>query len=180
MTDEELAQGYVIGTLDSAVRGRVRARIVEDQVFADLVAEWDNLLVPLALGHAEETPPHDGFVLVEEKLKTIEVELPGTITKRQGSGEWIDAGPGLKIKIMHEIPALRRQTFMAWLQPGCEYVDHDHDQDEEIWMIEGDLIIGDIVLKAGDFHVAKAGKHHPTHHTKTGCICLITQAMGPV
>ena len=75
------------------------------------------------------------------------------------------------------IAALNRETFMAWLQPGAEYVDHDHDQDEEIYMIEGDLIIGDLVLKAGDFHVARAGRHHPVHRTKTGCLCLITQAI---
>lgn len=39
---------------------------------------------------------------------------------------------GLKIKIMNRVEALNRQTFMAWLQPGAEYSDHDHDQDEEM------------------------------------------------
>lgn len=179
MTDLELAQGYVTGTLDGETRAKLRARLVEDRAFNRLVSEWENLLAPL--GHAEPVePPAGTFEAIEAKLKNSNVELPGTITKRHGSGEWVDAGPGLKIKVMHEIPELKRWTFMAWLQPGAEYDDHDHDQDEEIYMIEGDLVIGDIVLKPGDFHIAKSGKHHPTHRTVTGCICIITQAMGTV
>ena len=179
MSDEELAQGYVVGTLEKTDRERVRIRLVEDKSFAALVGVWEAMLVPLALS-GEEQPPANVFSKIEALLSQSQVELPGTITRRHGSGEWVDASPGLKIKVMHEIPELKRFTFMAWLQPGCEYSDHDHEQDEEIYMIEGDLIIGDVVLKAGDFHVAKAGKHHPVHRTKTGCICLITQAMDSV
>ena len=88
--------------------------------------------------------------------------------------------PGLKIKILNQNHSLNRQTFMAWLEPGAEYSDHDHDQDEEIYMVEGDLIIGALVLRAGDFHVARTGKHHPVHRTKSGCICIISQAIGPL
>jgi anti-sigma factor ChrR (cupin superfamily) len=66
---------------------------------------------------------------------------------------------------------------MAHLQPGAEYIEHGHAQDEEIYMIEGDLIIGDLVLGPGDFHIAHAGRHHPVHRTKTGCICIISQAI---
>jgi anti-sigma factor ChrR (cupin superfamily) len=179
MTDEELATGYVLGTLDDNNRSRVRIRAVEDRAFSTLLAEWENRLAPLALADEAELPATT-FSAIEKKLSTSHVELPGTITKRHGKGDWIDAAPGLKIKVMHEIPELRRFTFMAWLEAGAEYSDHDHDQDEEIYMIEGDLIIGDIVLGPGDFHIAKCGKHHPTHRTRTGCMCLITQAMGSV
>jgi anti-sigma factor ChrR (cupin superfamily) len=179
MTDEELAQGYVVGTLDGSERERVRIRAIEDRAFNNLVSDWEMKLAPLALGEEAQVPA-EAFGKIEARLKASQVELPGTITKRHGEGEWVEASPGLKIKVMHENPKLNRWTFMAWLQPGAEYVDHDHDQDEEIYMIEGDLIIGDLVLKAGDFHIAKAGKHHPTHRTKTGCICLITQAIGHI
>jgi quercetin dioxygenase-like cupin family protein len=179
MTDEELAQGYVVGTLDAPARERVRIRAIEDRGFSALVNDWEMKLAPLAL-NGEAALPSGLFDKIDARITSSGVELPGTFTKRANTGEWVDAAPGLKIKMMHEIPELRRQTFMAWLRPGAEYVDHDHDQDEEIYMIEGDLIIGNLVLRAGDFHVAKAGKHHPAHRSKTGCICLITQATGPV
>jgi anti-sigma factor ChrR (cupin superfamily) len=176
MTEEEFAEGYVLGTLDGVQRERARVRAIEDRMFAALVDNLEYKLAPLALSGGAE-PPAGALDKIVERLKQSQVELPGTITRRHGTGEWVDVSPGLKIKVMHEIPELKRWTFMAWLQPGAEYVDHDHDQDEEIYMIEGDLIIGNVVLGAGDFHVAKSGKHHPTHRTKTGCICLITQAI---
>ena len=133
----------------------------------------------MALG-VEVAPPKNLFDGIEAWIHASGVELPGTITRRANVGEWIDTAPGLSIKMLNEITKIGRQTFMAELSPGAEYVDHDHSQDEEIYMISGDLIIGDIVLNAGDFHVAHAGKHHPTHRTRTGCLCIISQAIGPV
>ena len=179
MTDEERASAYVLGTLDASERDQCRRRIVEDIGFAALVTAWENRLAPLALG-AEAVIPDHLLQSIEARIDQSAVELPGTLTLRAGAGDWIDVSPGLKIKIMNRVEALNRQTFMAWLQPGAEYSDHDHDQDEEIYMIEGDLIIGDLVLKTGDFHIARAGRHHPVHRTKTGCLCLISQAISPL
>jgi quercetin dioxygenase-like cupin family protein len=179
MTDDERASAYVLGTLDASERERCRLRTIEDAGFAGLVTTWENRLAPLAL--QEETAVPDNLLgAIEARIGASGVELPGTMTVRAGAGEWIDVSPGLRIKIMNRVEALNRQTFMAWLQPGAEYSDHDHDQDEEIYMIEGDLIIGELVLKAGDFHVARAGRHHPVHRTRTGCLCLITQAISPI
>jgi quercetin dioxygenase-like cupin family protein len=179
MTDDERASAYVIGTLDTVARETCRLRIIEDAGFAALVADWEKRLIPLAI-HEDVAVPEGLLDRIEKRITDAAIELPGTITQRAGSGEWIDVSPGLKIKILHRIEALKRETFMAWLQPGAEYVDHDHDQDEEIYMIEGDLTIGPLELKAGDFHVALAGRHHPVHRTKTGCLCIISQAIGPV
>ncbi len=179
MTDEELAENYVLGTLDGVQRARAKIRMVEDRDFAAFIEGWETRLSPLAID-GEVQPPPGAFAAISSRVKDSQIEMPGTITRRNGEGVWIDAAAGLKIKIMHEIPELKRFTFLAKLEAGAEYVDHDHDQDEEIYMIEGDLIIGDIILGPGDFHIARAGKHHPTHRTRTGCLCMITQAMGPV
>jgi anti-sigma factor ChrR (cupin superfamily) len=179
MTDDDRASAYVIGTLDADEREACRRRMAEDHAFAALVDAWERRLLPLA-GAGAVTPPEGLLRGIEDRIARSGVELPGTMTVRAGSGEWMEAAPGLRIKVMNTIPALNRHTFMAWFQPGAEYVDHDHDQDEEIYMIEGDLIIGEVVLEAGDFHVARAGRHHPVHRTRTGCKCIISQAIGPV
>jgi quercetin dioxygenase-like cupin family protein len=179
MSDEEKATGYVIGTLEAAERESLRRRLVEDRGFADLVDRWEERLAPLALGAAADLP--EGILeRIEARIDASGVELPGTLTRRAGTGEWTEVSPGLRIKILNRIEAQNRQTFMAWLEPGTEYVDHDHDQDEEIFMVEGDLLIGELELRAGDFHVARAGRHHPVHRTRGGCICIISQAIGPL
>lgn len=179
MTDLDLATGYVLGTLTGAEREAVRIRIIEDKAFAGLVDSWEKRLAPLALG-GEVTPPEGMLDAIEARIRGAGVELPGTVTMRAGSGEWIEASPGLRIKILNRIESVGRHTFMAELLAGAEYVDHGHDQDEEIYMISGDLIIGDLVLNAGDFHVARAGKHHPVHRSRTGCLCIISQAVSVV
>lgn len=177
MTDEDLATGYVTGTLDAEARQRVRVRMAEDIGFGALVQAWETRLAPLALS-GEAKLPAGLLGRIEAAIDAAGVELPGTITMRAGGGAWTEVAPGLRIKVMHVNEKARRHTFMAWLQPGAEYLDHDHDQDEEIYMIEGDLIIGGVELKAGDFHVARAGRHHPVHRTRTGCVCIISQAIG--
>src|SRR5260221_14419074 len=146
MTDLELATGLMLGTLEGDERERLRIRTVEDRAFAGIVGEWEDRLAPLALGEAEALP-QGLFDKIEARIDASGVELPGTLTKRSGSGEWRDISPGLRIKVLNEIASAGRQTFMAELQPGAEYADHDHDQDEEIYMISGDLIIGELILK---------------------------------
>lgn len=179
MTDDERASAYVMGLLDAEAREKCHMRMIEDKSFAANVEAWEKRLLPLALTDDAEVP--DGLIeAIESRISGTGVEIPGTVTVRAGAGDWIEVSPGLKIKIMNRIEAINRQTFMAWLQPGAEYSDHDHDQDEEIYMIEGDLIIGELVLKAGDFHAARAGRHHPVHRTTAGCLCLISQAISPV
>jgi quercetin dioxygenase-like cupin family protein len=177
--DMDLASGLAMGTLDADAMARARIRLVEDKAFAAEVQAWETRLAPLAFS-GEAALPAGLFERINAQVAASGVELPGTVTTRAGTGTWTQAGPGLKIKILNQIEAVNRQTFMAWLEPGAEYGDHDHDQDEEIYMVEGDLIIGDLVLKAGDYHVARAGKHHPVHRTTGGCICIISQALGPV
>jgi hypothetical protein len=179
MTDEELAGAYVLGTLSSAEREGLGHRLVEDRTFLASVEAWDARLGGLA-GRDEVPVPGDLFSKIEARIATSGTELPGTTTVRAGAGSWVQVSPGLRIKMLNEIPALGRHTFMAELQAGAEYVGHDHDQDEEIFMISGDLAIGSLVLGAGDFHVARAGKHHPAHTTRGGCVCIISQAKGPV
>jgi hypothetical protein len=179
MSDEELAAAYVLGLLEAEAREAARIRAVEDGSFAALVMAWERRMAPLAL--ASEAPLPEGLLAkIEAAIAERGAELPGTVTLRAGGGEWMEASPGLHIKVLNRIDSVGRWTFMARLAPGAEYVEHDHDQDEEIYMIEGDLIIGDLVLNAGDFHVARAGRHHPVHRSRKGCLCIISQAAGPI
>lgn len=174
--DDELASAYVIGTLDSAGSEAARIRIVEDQAFAARVQEWETRLNPL-LPEEQETLPEGLLAKIEVAIEASGADLPGTVTRRAGTGEWTQVYPGLNIKVLNRIEKLSRQTIMVKLDAGCEYQSHEHSQDEEILMISGDLIIGNLVLGPGDFHVAHVGRKHPVHRTNTGCVCIISQAI---
>jgi quercetin dioxygenase-like cupin family protein len=176
MNDQEAAALFALGSVDGAEREMLRARVVEDKAFAGLVSDWDNRLAPL-LPDGESAFPDGLLAKIESVIDAAGFELPGTVTKRAGEGEWTQVYPGLNIKVLNKIEQLNRQTIMVRLDAGCEFHSHEHSQDEEIYMISGDLIIGELTLGPGDFHVARMGRKHPLHRTKTGCVCIISQAI---
>ena len=70
----------------------------------------------------------------------------------------------------------KRITFLIRAQAGAEFPAHHHDDDEEAYVLSGDLIFDDLVLNAGDYHLARPGVHHPVGRTKGGCMLLVTAA----
>ena len=54
-----------------------------------------------------------------------------------------------------------RITFLIRAQPGAEFPAHHHDDDEEAYVLSGDLDFDDLVLGAGDYHLARPGVRHP-------------------
>ena len=62
-------------------------------------------------------------------------------------------------------------TF-AWLfrlAPGATIPAHVHEADEECIVLDGEARLGDLHLKAGDFHFAPAGSAHGIIRSAQGC-----------
>ena len=58
--------------------------------------------------------------------------------------------------------------------PGALFPAHAHDDDEEAYVLSGDLAFDDLVLNAGDYHLARPGVRHPVGRTRGGCMLLVT------
>ena len=69
-----------------------------------------------------------------------------------------------------------RITFLIRAPPGTEFPAHAHDGDEEAYVLSGDLAFDDLVLGAGNHHLARPGVRHPVGRTKQGCRLLVTAA----
>jgi len=63
-------------------------------------------------------------------------------------------------------------TVLGRLEPGARYPSHTHIHSEDIYMLSGDLHIGEQVICAGDFHHADAGTTHGVNWSEKGCILL--------
>ncbi len=74
------------------------------------------------------------------------------------------------------IATRKRITFFIRAQAGAEFPAHEHDDDEESYVLSGDLSFDDLVLNAGDYHLARPGVRHPVGRTKGGCMLLVTAA----
>ena len=52
-----------------------------------------------------------------------------------------------------------------------------HADDEECLVLEGEVSVGDLRLRAGDFHVAARGSQHPRLESRPGALLLLSHAL---
>ena len=122
--------------------------------------------VDLAAGR--QVPPAGLFDTI---LDALDAEIPGTLTRRAGTGVLTGVLPGVTYTVLFDDPAAKRRSMGVRALPGSTYESHLHDQGhEERLVLEGDLMIGDLKLFAEDFHLAAKGSSHPTATTVSGCL----------
>ena len=59
---------------------------------------------------------------------------------------------------------------------GTQVEGHAHPLDEECIMLNGDIFLGDILLQAGDYHLAPAGTQHSEIFSDTGALLYVRGA----
>jgi anti-sigma factor ChrR (cupin superfamily) len=96
---------------------------------------------------------------------------------RAGEGTWETLPlPGVQVKRLSFDPARRLATMLVRMAPGASYPSHRHAGPEECYVVEGELHVGDLVMRAGDFQRAEASSAHVPQFTETGCLLLITSS----
>lgn len=96
------------------------------------------------------------------------------LTIRSGEGEWIRLGPKVEMKPLHKVGGITH--FLMRLAPGAVLPPHGHDQDEECICLEGEVQFGDIVVRAGDFHLAPRGTPHGLMRSRKGALLYLRGA----
>ena len=104
---------------------------------------------------------------------------PGTTTTRAADMHWVNAGPGVDVKVLRSDAARNDQTVLIRLQPGAVVVGHPHTQEEECLVLEGEVFIGDHHLAQGDMHVARPGAVHAPIRAPRGALLMIRSEMPP-
>ena len=168
-SDDLRAAEYALGLLRGDERQALEAELAGDDELRNRVAEWQNKLRLLDSNEADEAP-RELFERILSRIDAEGMQLPGTVTKRSASADWLEYSPGITYRVLKVDAALKRQSLLVKMQPGAIYKSHTHDVDEECLVIEGDLRYGDLVLRAGDFHLATPDTSHPTGHTSSGCL----------
>lgn len=97
------------------------------------------------------------------------------LTVEKNKGDWIEVSPLARFKML--IKNGDSSSFIVKLEAGAAIPGHQHSEDEECVMLEGDLWIGDLHLFAGDFHLAPKGVTHDKIRTDTGALFFIR---GPI
>jgi anti-sigma factor ChrR (cupin superfamily) len=174
MTQDRAAE-YVLGLLSPQERDAVERDAAADPALASEIAFWNARLEPL-LDVAEVRPPPGLFDRVKAAIAERAHELPGTTTIRADEGAWETLVPGVERKILWADRPNGRVTFLIRGRPGASFPAHPHHDDEECYVLEGDITFGPLTLRAGDYHVAPRGTPHPKATTAGGCLLLMTAA----
>jgi anti-sigma factor ChrR (cupin superfamily) len=103
------------------------------------------------------------------------------LVRRAADAAWEPADvPGVLVRTLFVDPDKNQFTALVRMRPGAAYPAHLHSGPEECLVLEGDLRVGDEVLRPGDYQRAPAGSRHGVQSTEQGCLILITSSLTDV
>lgn len=91
------------------------------------------------------------------------------ITLRLDEGEWRPLVPGVRVKRLGR----GRRAVLLELAPGATLPAHRHHEDEECVVLRGDAVLGEIVVRAGDYHLARANSRHGRVSSRGGALLYL-------
>lgn len=101
------------------------------------------------------------------------------LTLRADDGDWVPFVPGVEMKMLFEDPARRSRSLLIRMQPGATVPGHPHPDHEECLVLDGEISIGDLTVRAGDYHLAPKGLSHPAITSRTGALLFVRAGYEP-
>ena len=95
------------------------------------------------------------------------------VSHRWALPEWEEAAPGISCKLLATDTENDRVSMLVRLAPGVAYPPHQHAGVEELYLLDGELMIDDRKLYPGDYNRAEAGTADQRVWSETGCTCVL-------
>lgn len=111
-------------------------------------------------------------------LERARASTPGKhfITLRNQEG-WSELAPGVSVKVLFVDQHATTKSFLLRAAPGTCLPEHEHHGDEECMVLEGSFTLGDLTLRAGDFHCAPKGSTHGAAFTENGVLVYLRASL---
>ncbi len=100
-----------------------------------------------------------------------EVRDGEAIVTTRSHEDWKPFAPGVEAKVLRDDG--RTRTWLARMQAGATLPAHDHPGDEECLVVEGSVILGDVLMRAGDYQIARKGTSHGEIRCPGGCVLML-------
>jgi CheY-like chemotaxis protein/quercetin dioxygenase-like cupin family protein len=105
----------------------------------------------------------------------------GLFIGRSEEMQWRDMdASGCEKKVLFEDDREKSQTAIVRMQAGTHFPRHRHGGPEEVFLLEGDLVIEGHPMKPGDYCRAEGGTVHQGSFTKSGCVFLLRSSRNDV
>ncbi|MCU0525039.1 MAG: cupin domain-containing protein [Elainella sp. Prado103] len=172
----ELAPLYALDLLSTAEQAWVEQQVAAHPDLAEELAFYQSAVDVIPYSVSAAPMPTD---LKQRLFDRLDLELPAEPPAvcpppsyqaiRAADLDWQPhPTPGVMVAIVHRDPIKREIVGFLKAEPGVRYPFHCHAALEEIFMLEGDLIVGDQVYGAGDYLLSQPGSSHAPY-TIGGC-----------
>lgn len=173
-TDRDRAVAYALGTLDARARklfethmqacGPCRLEVEK----MSRVTGWLSLALPAA------TPPKGlrKRILALPRLQPDSVKPPSLVV-REAEGAWSPYCPNVSVKPLAFDGEHRMTTVLLRMAPGSKLPPHDHSGPEQCFVMEGEVRMEGLTLRAGDYVRESTGSRHGDVYSETGCLLLV-------
>lgn len=177
---DDLALRHALGTLEGSERAQFETCLAcPHSRAAELVAEHRDLIAAVSLAAQPGiTPPPE---LKQRVFAAIHADggppkgLPPQVFQVIAAAEraWMPT-PYRGVR-MCELSAAAPDFAVLLLecQPGATFAPHHHDGAEDVYILSGKAVFGELVLQAGDFMHSDAGSDHMAMDTPEGCQALV-------
>lgn len=183
-TARERAALYAAGALGDAEQRELEAHLRDGcalcQAEVDAFSTVGNLL---AESVARRHPRPQLRRLVDDAVAHIaaapsRLEKDGVCFVRSDQLDW-QTSPGgtVQIKPLHHDPQRGYHTVLVRMRPGDTYPSHRHAGAEEVFLIEGDVTLNGVTMRAGDYCRAEAGSIHGELSTEQGCTFMVIASL---
>jgi len=115
--------------------------------------------------------------LWDRLAQRIAAETDGTpglpAPQRWAEPEWKEVAPGISCKLLATDTEKHRVSMLVRLAPGTDYPPHRHAGVEEVYMLDGELIVDDERFNPGDYRRGEPGGIDHRVWSETGCTCVL-------
>jgi len=107
---DQTAAAYALGISRGAARAAIEARLSSDPALQAKVKLWQENFVAVDLAAGRQVPPAGIFDRILDAIGAGAGEkLPGTRTRRAGTGAWTEMSPGVTYTVLFDDPAAKRR-----------------------------------------------------------------------
>ena len=125
----------------------------------------------------DDSVPHPSGVLWERLAQRIAAEQSQESVAAAPSGPpesaWEEVAIGISCKLLATDAEKDRVSMLVRLAPGVAYPPHRHAGVEELYLLDGELMIDDKTLSPGDYNRAEPGTGDQHVWSETGCTCVL-------
>jgi quercetin dioxygenase-like cupin family protein len=182
-TPDEMAALYLAGALPDAERDAFEARLDAGWPEGEeALRQLSDAVRELAAGAPPTDPPpavRDALLAAVDDPRAADraaaARLAGIVFRFAEDGGFVrGSAPGAWVRMLHLDRRRRQFTCLVRLEPGASYPAHAHDGPEECFVLEGDVSVGGVRMRAGDYQRVEPGTDHGEQRSEGGALLYIT------